>query len=84
MATRTSFYQQMIMRVLYMMKRGDVNPAHVEAYMRLQYGTLDHLDAGTFAKEVRIGVECVDEAGIDRADELAESYGLVTRRASNG
>lgn len=76
-----TFYAAMISRVLHSMKRDDINPAHVEGYMRLQYGTLDHLDAVTFRREVAIGVECVDEAGIDRADELAMSYGLL-RRAS--
>ena len=31
-----------------------VNPAGVEAHMRLQYGTLDHLDAATFQKEITL------------------------------
>lgn len=31
-----------------------INPAGVEAHLRLQYGTLDHLDAATFHKELAL------------------------------
>jgi hypothetical protein len=53
-----------------------LDPRHVEAYMRLQYGTLDHLDRATFEREVRVAADCVrfDAQG---AEDLARSYGLV-------
>ena len=34
-----------------------VNPAGVEASMRLQFGVLDHLDEETFEREIEIAVE---------------------------
>jgi hypothetical protein len=76
-----SYYQKLIELRLVMMNRSDVNPAHIEAWMRLEHGTLDALSARAFAREVAICVDLVDEAGLDRSDELAMSYGLL-RRAS--
>ena len=35
-----------------------VDPAAVEAQMRLQYGTLDHLPRSTFVSETRIAKQC--------------------------
>ena len=52
------------------------DPRHIEGYMRLQYSTLDHLDAETFAREVEIGVGCVDVGGVEMAERNARSYGL--------
>lgn len=69
-------YQRMIQDDLEAMGRGDIDPRHVEAYMRLQYGTLDHLDRRTFRAEVRLGVGCVDEGGQELAETNARSYGL--------
>lgn len=76
-----SYYQRLIAQRLVTLKREDVDPRHVEGWMRIQHGTLDALSAEAFAVEVRICVDCVDEAGIDRSDELAQSYGLM-REAS--
>ena len=52
------------------------DPRHVEAYLRLEYGTLDHLSPATFTKEVRIACQCID-ADPDQAEQLARSFGLV-------
>ena len=49
---------------------------HIEAYMRLQFSTLDHLDAQTFAHEVGIAVGCIEVGGVDMAERNARSYGL--------
>ena len=54
----------------------DIDPRHVEGYMRLQYATLSHLDARTFAEECAIGVACIREGGIDAAESNAVSFGL--------
>jgi hypothetical protein len=72
-----SVYQKMIGMVLRGMRRPDVDPRHVEGWMRLTFGTLDGLGVAKFADEVRIAVDCCDEAGIDRSDDLARSYGLM-------
>lgn len=45
-----------------------LNPAGVEANMRLMYGTLDHLNHQAFVEEVKIARECEqDEPGALRA-----------------
>lgn len=49
---------------------------HIEGYMRLQYSTLDHLDAATFAREVKIAIACIQEGGIEAAERNARSFGL--------
>ena len=53
----------------------DHDPAHIEAWMRLEHPTLDGLGV-RFAREVAIAVECIDAAGIAQSDELARSFGL--------
>lgn len=52
------------------------DPRHIEAYVRLQYSTLDHLDRATLALEAEIAAECVTVGGIEAAERLAQSYGL--------
>ena len=47
----------------------------VEAYMRLEHSTLDGLSAAAFAREARIGLECV-LADRPEAELLAKSFGL--------
>lgn len=74
-----TLYQVMISRALRMMRREDVNPVHVEAYMREGHGSLDDIRAADFARWVRHAVDHVDEYGIDCADELAASCGLLER-----
>ena len=55
---------------------GTTDPRHVEAYMRIEHGTLDHLSPAQFARDVAIAVACVVAEGTDDAEALAESYGL--------
>lgn len=51
------------------------NPRHVEAWMRLQYGTLDHLPRETFADEIKMAKACeIEEPG--SGERLAQSMGL--------
>ncbi len=52
------------------------DPRHIEAYMRLQYGTLSHLSRDDFAREAKICMACVDTAGVEAAERCARSYGL--------
>ena len=52
----------------------DINAVGVECSMRLQYGTLGHLDRSTFATEVALARACeAQEPGFLR--RVAESYG---------
>jgi hypothetical protein len=52
------------------------DPRHVEAYMRSEHSTLDHLPPEQFEREVRIAVGCIEQGGTDIAETLARSYGL--------
>lgn len=71
-----SAYRSRIETILAAMARGDVDAALVEGYMRLAHSTLDGLSRVGFAREVAIGVRCVDAAGLAAARDLASSYGL--------
>ena len=53
-----------------------VNPAGVEACMRLEYGTLDHLPRETFVDEIQTSMEAeAEQPGFLRS--VAESYGII-------
>lgn len=54
----------------------DHDPRHIEAWMRLECGTLDWLDPERFIREVLAGVACIKEAGTTFSEQLAKSYGL--------
>lgn len=49
---------------------------HIEAFMRLEHSTLDHLSEAAFLREVEICAACVDEAGREYAERIAKSMGL--------
>ncbi len=53
------------------------NPAHVEAWMRLEYGTLDSLSPAQFRREVAIAAACIVTAEPGASDRLAASFGLT-------
>ncbi|HET7675654.1 MAG TPA: hypothetical protein VFL54_09055 [Gammaproteobacteria bacterium] len=52
------------------------DPRHIEAFVRLQYGTLNHLDRETLKREADIAAACIEEGGTENAEALAQSYGL--------
>ena len=55
-----------------------INPVGVEESMRIQYGTLDHLDRATFRAEIRLAHDMeAEEPGILR--RIADSYGNADR-----
>jgi hypothetical protein len=54
----------------------DLNPAGVEASMRLHYGTLNHLPCETFAAEAKLAVDLEAQSpGILR--KIPESMGMA-------
>jgi hypothetical protein len=55
---------------------GLYDPRHIEAYMRIGHGTLDHLDARAFRAEVQIAIDCIRFGGVEQAEECAKSFGL--------
>lgn len=66
-------YQKLIADLL---NGADYDPRHVEALMRLQYGTLNHLSRQDFRSEIRLCKQVIDQMGKDSAERTAKSYGL--------
>lgn len=52
-----------------------VDPRHIEAWMRLEHGTPDHLSRASFRSEVTELCELIREAPAE-SESLAVSYGL--------
>lgn len=69
-------YQAMITMVAESMGRSDVDPRHIEGYMRVEHSTLDGLSSKQFRREVEIGIACVDADGYINAERNARSFGL--------
>ena len=65
-----SLYQERIQEVV-----PDCDPRHVEAVMRLDFGTLDQLGGERFAHEAREGAAVV-RADPELAERTAQSMGL--------
>jgi len=68
--THVSYYAEQIQALT------SNDPRHVEAWMRLEHGTLDHLTASRFESEVCIANACIAEAGVEQSEALAVSHGL--------
>ena len=52
-----------------------VNATHVEAHMRCQYGTLDHLPRETFRAEIKLFKMCeIEMPGYGKS--IAATYGM--------
>jgi hypothetical protein len=52
------------------------DPRHIEAWMRLEHGTLDALSPAGFRSEVKTALACVREAGTAESERLAASLGV--------
>jgi len=55
---------------------GRHSPAVIEAWMRLEHGTLDHLSKVNFRREVAIASACADASRAEENRALVASYGL--------
>ena len=71
-----SMYQKSIEKILEESKHIEIDPRHIEGYMRLEHSTLDGLSPAKFRKEVLIGIACVKNGGIGMAESNAKSFGL--------
>jgi hypothetical protein len=54
----------------------DLDPAVIEAWMRLEHGTLDGLSHRQFREEIATACACARLAGPKVNLQLAQSYGL--------
>ena len=73
---RQPYYTETIGLRLREMRRGDIDPRHIEAFMRVGHATLDSLTGMEFADEVDLAVRLIDDGGAGDAELLAKSYGL--------
>ena len=76
MEKRRAPYENVIIKTLAAISITGFDPRHIEAWMRLEYGTLDHISGNRWNSEVKMAIDCIREAGIDRSESLAHSYGL--------
>jgi len=56
-----------------------VDPRHVEAWMRLKFSTLDGLSPAAFRQEVQDALQVMAAAEPGQSERLALSYGLAPR-----
>lgn len=70
------YYTAVIRQELENLGAADVDPRHVEAYIRLEHPTLDHLTPFQFAGQTCVALECVRICGPLEAEDLAQSFGL--------
>lgn len=68
-------YQNLIKNILTDLN-SKADPRHVEAWIRIEHPTLDHLTQKDFRKEVPVALECLEANGLDRSEELATSMGI--------
>jgi len=52
------------------------DPRHIEAMMRVDHSTLDHLTPSQFEHEARFAALCVAEGGTAFAEKVALSFGM--------
>ncbi len=71
-----SYYQERIRETAARLGRIGVNTRHVEAWMRSEHSTLDHLTPSQWRKEVEECIAVVDHADPALSERLARSYGL--------
>lgn len=71
-----SAYHSMITDHLAKARRADVDPRHVEAWMRVEHTTLDGLSFAAFHAETIVAADATAEAGPDASEALAASFGL--------
>lgn len=65
------FYQKLLHELA-----PDLNPAGIEASMRLQYGTLNHLPREVFAEEAKLAADC-ERQSPGFLHRTAESFGMA-------
>jgi hypothetical protein len=76
LAAWRSAYHDSITRILRQIGRKDLDPRHIEAFMRLEHRALGSLSPAQFKKEVKVCSRLVDEV----ADHRIKFCGL--RKAS--
>ena len=68
-------YHDVIYPILQRLGRTDIDPRHVEAYLRLESSTLDAWSRSKFVSVIPEVIETID-ANPGQAEKLADSYGM--------
>ncbi len=71
-----SSYADTIRKVAEKLGRPNVNPRWIEAFMRLEYPSLNGVSEESFDREVKVGIACIDAVGPKKAEQCAKSVGL--------
>lgn len=72
-----SYYETTIRETLARIGRvGAADPRHIEAWLRLEHGTLNGLSPCQFTKEVGIALDCIAAGPVADSETLARSFGL--------
>ncbi len=66
-------YRERIRETLARAGKTGIDLRWVEAWMRLEYGTLDHLGGRTWTREVKIAAQCVEASTAEQNESLARS-----------
>ncbi len=76
-ARRRAPYERVILDIMVETGHaGQYDPRHIEAFIRIELGTLDHLTRQEFRYQIAIARECVDIGGIRNAEDCAISFGM--------
>jgi hypothetical protein len=75
-ASEKSPYADTIRKVAAKLGRPNVNPRWIEAFMRLEYPSLNGVSEESFNREVKVGIACIDAVGPKKAEQCAQSAGL--------
>lgn len=73
---RRSQYAPFIEQTLAIKGRTDLDPRHIEAWIRVEHSTLDWISCERFDSEVEIAIDCCEQAGQRDSERLAVSYRL--------
>ena len=67
---RWNYYQRFIAE-----RPRDVDPRHVDAWIRIEHPTLDGLSRAQFIEEMHAALACAIDAGPEASETLAASFG---------
>lgn len=74
--SRWSSYADTIKEVAARLGCPNVNPRWIEAFMLLEYPSLNSISEESFNREVAVAINCIDFVGSKRAEASAQSLGL--------
>ena len=70
-----SLYQPIIKKLLRSLGRDDIDPRHVEGFLRLEFKTLDSLSKSDIKRSMKSIILAID-SDPKSSEDLAKSYGL--------